>query len=302
MKRGQSRLGLLAFLGTTFFVLIALIALARYPTLFRSGKDYRVTFSAVPGLNLGDEVRYGGLLVGSITALDLDPRDPTRVAVHIRVRDKTPVQTDTRAEINQVGLLGAPYLNLVAGTGTAPDIPPGGTIQSRDNMSFQDAMSRLAQFLDRADTLLGGVERLAEGSPWDRIDRSFSGLDSLIFEMRVGTGRIVTGLDTTTQQLAALLDRSEHLVTAVDTVVASAAPQLASSQQDVQRTLAEMRQLISELRMATDNGERVEAIVRDLARASDNLAKLSTRLERDPSALLSRRDPPSKPVGPQPRD
>ncbi|HUF29747.1 MAG TPA: MlaD family protein [Gemmatimonadaceae bacterium] len=302
MKRGQSRLGLLAFLGTTFFVLIALIALARYPALFRSGKDYRVAFRAVPGLNLGDEVRYGGLLVGSITALELDPRDPTRVAVGIRVRDETPVQTDTRAEINQVGLLGAPYLNLVAGTGTAPEIPPGGTILSRDIMSFQDAMSRLAQFLDRADTLLGGVERLAEGSPWDRIDHSFSGLDSLISEMRAGTGRIVIGLDTTTQQLAALLDRSEHLVSAIDTVVSAAAPQVASAQEDLRRTMGDMRLLISELRMATDNGERVEAIVRDLARASDNLAKLSTRLERDPSALLSRRDPPSKPVGPQPRE
>lgn len=302
MKRGQSRIGLLAFLGTTFFVLIALIALARYPSLFRSGKDYRINFRAVPGLNLGDEVRYGGLLVGSITSLELDPRDQTRVAVGVRVREETPVQTDTRAEINQVGLLGAPYLNLVAGTGTAPDIPPGGTIQSRDNMSFQDAMSRLAQFLDRADTLLGGVERIAQGSPWDRIDQSFSGLDSLISEMRGGTGRIVTGLDTTTQQLSELLDRSERLVMHIDTVVSSAVPRLASSQEDVHRTLEQMRLLVSELRIATGNGERVEAIVRDLARASDNLAKLSARLERDPSALLSRRDAPSKPVGPQPRE
>jgi hypothetical protein len=197
-------------------------------------------------------------------------------------------------------LLGAPYLNLVPGTGNAPDIPPGGTILSRDNLSFQDAMSRLAQFLDRADTLLLGVERLAEGSPWDRIDQSFAGLDSLISEMRTGTARMFTSVDATSQQLSALSDRSERLVVAIDTAVSSATPELASAQQDMRRTLEEMRLLASELRSATDNGDRIEAIVRDLARASDNLARLSTRIERDPSTLLSRRGAPSKPVGPQP--
>jgi phospholipid/cholesterol/gamma-HCH transport system substrate-binding protein len=300
MKPGQSRMGMLAFLATTAFVLVALIALARYPSLFRSGNDYRITFRSVPGISLGDEVRYGGLLVGSITALDIDPRDPTRITVGVRVHDDTPVRTDTRAEINQVGLLGAPYLNLVPGTGDAPEIPPGGTIPSRDNLSFQDAMSRLAQFLDRADTLLIGVERIAAGSPWDRIDQSFSGLDSLISEMRGGTARVFTGLDATTQQLSTLLERSERLVVAIDTAVATATPQLTSAQNDIRQTLDEMRMLVSELRTATDNGDRIEAIVRDLARASDNLARLSTRLERDPSTLLSRRGAPSKPVGPQP--
>jgi phospholipid/cholesterol/gamma-HCH transport system substrate-binding protein len=300
MKRGQSRMGMLAFVATTIFVLIALIALARYPSLFRSGKEYRITFRSVPGLNLGDEVRFGGLLVGSITALQIDPRDPTRITVGVRVRDETPVRTDTRAEINQVGLLGTPYLNLVPGSGNAPEIPPGGTILGRENLSFQDAMSRLAQFLDRADTLLIGVERIAEGSPWERIDQSFSGLDSLIAEMRGGTARVFTGLDVTTRQLSTLLDRSERLVVAIDTAVATASPQLASAQQEMRATLGEMRKLAAELRGATDNGDRVEAIMRDLARASDNLARLSTRLERDPSTLLSRRGAPSKPVGPQP--
>jgi phospholipid/cholesterol/gamma-HCH transport system substrate-binding protein len=300
VNRGQSRFGLLAFIATTLFVLIALIALARYPSMFRSGKEFRITFRSVPGLNLGDEVRYGGLLVGSITALEIDPRDPQRILVGVRVREEIPVNADTRAEINQVGLLGAPYLNLVPGTGNAPPIPPGGTIPSRDNLSFQDAMSRLAQFLDRADSLLIGVEQIASESPWERIGESFAGLDSLIAEMRVGTGRVFVGLDTTTRQLSTLLDRSERLVVAIDTAIASATPRLSSAQEDARRTLEEMRLLVSELRSATDNGERLEAIVRDLALASDNLAKLSTRLERDPSTLLSRRGAPSKPVGPQP--
>lgn len=300
MKTGQSRIGLLAFLGATFLVLLALIALARYPALFQSGKEYRITFRAVPGLSLGDEVRYGGLLVGAITRLALDPEDPSHIEVEIRVRDETPVRADTRAEINQVGLLGAPFLNLVPGTPLAPELPPGSYIPSRDNLSFQDAMSRLAQFLDRADTLLGDVERVASGSPWDRIDRSFTRLDSLVQEMREGSGRVFSGLDTSSAALASLITRSERLVVAIDTLVETTGPGLRTAQVDARRTLEELRLLVTELRAATNNGEQVEAIVEDLARASENLAKLSARLEREPSSILSRRAAPSKPVGPKP--
>ncbi|HEU4563409.1 MAG TPA: MlaD family protein, partial [Gemmatimonadaceae bacterium] len=114
-RRGESRLGIMAFLGVTALVLLALVVFARYPSLFRRGKEYRAVFRAVPGLNLGDEVRYGGLLVGSITEMTLDPADPTRILVTIRVREETPIRADTRASITQVGLLGAPYLNLIPG-------------------------------------------------------------------------------------------------------------------------------------------------------------------------------------------
>ena len=60
------RIGL--FLGLAVLALAALLALTRYPQLFRSGVEYRAEFHNVAGLNVGDEVRYGGLVVGSVTS------------------------------------------------------------------------------------------------------------------------------------------------------------------------------------------------------------------------------------------
>jgi phospholipid/cholesterol/gamma-HCH transport system substrate-binding protein len=302
MTRGDSRAGLLAFLAATMVVLTALIALARYPSLFRGGDEYRIVFRTVPGLSLGDEVRYGGLLVGSITSLELDPDDPTRILVRIRVRRETPVRTDTHAEINQIGLLGAPYLNLVPGSRNAPELEPGGAIPSVDNLSFQDAMSRLAQFLDRADTLLVGFERVASASPVDRMYAAFAGVDSLVSEMRAGANRVFNGFDSTSVQLAQLIDRTDILLQTIDTTIAAAGPELSDAQQEMRKTLRDMQLLVSELRTSTDHGRSVESIVRDLKTTSDNLARLTDRLERDPSSVLDRRRSPTKPVGPPPRD
>jgi phospholipid/cholesterol/gamma-HCH transport system substrate-binding protein len=302
LRRGDSRAGILAFLGATSLILLALVAFARYPSLFRRGDHYRAVFAAVPGLNLGDEVRYGGLLVGSITGLEFYPQDSTRIEVTFRVRDDTPMRADTRATITQVGLLGAPYLNLNPGRADAPPLPPGSVVPSEDNLTFQDAMSRLAQFLDRADTLLHGVERVAAGNPWERIDRTLSRLDTLVIGASQGSERVFAGLDTTSHRINEVLARTERVLAALDTTVAVARPGLASAQQEALAAVRDMRLLMAELREATDNGERVDAIVRDLSATADNLARLSTRLEGDPGSLFQRRRPPAKPAGPQPRE
>jgi hypothetical protein len=57
-----------------------------------------------------------------------------------------------------------------------------------------------------------------------------------------------------------------------------------------------------ELRGAIQQGEGVDDLLRNLSDASENLARFSERLDRDPSSILKRREPPKKAVGPSIRD
>jgi len=298
MKRGESRLGILAFLGGTALVLVAIVAFARYPSLFHRGSEYRAAFKNIAGLNLGDEVRYGGLIVGSVTRLRLDPEDPTRIEATFRVRPQTPVRVDTYATITQVGLLGQPYLNLEAGLPSSPALPPRSRVPTRDNLTFQDAMSRLAVFLDRADTLLHGVERIAASSPWDRIDRTLSRVDALLSNAAAGSGRVMENLDQATVQLSRMLERTEHLVGSLDTAFRDASPGLRQAQREALAAMRDLRALIGDMRDATGDGDRLARIVDNLAAASDDLARLADRLEKEPTSVLSRRQPPKKTAGP----
>ena len=298
MKRGESRLGILAFLGGTALVLVAIVAFARYPSLFHRGSEYRAAFKNIAGLNLGDEVRYGGLIVGSVTRLRLDPADPTRIEATFRVRPQTPVRVDTYATITQVGLLGQPYLNLEAGLPSSPALPPRSRVPTRDNLTFQDAMSRLAVFLDRADTLLHGVERIAASSPWDRIDRTLSRVDALLSNAAAGSGRVMENLDQATVQLSRMLERTEHLVGSLDTAFRDASPGLRQAQREALAAMRDLRALIGDMRDATGDGDRLARIVDNLAAASDDLARLADRLEKEPTSVLSRRQPPKKTAGP----
>jgi phospholipid/cholesterol/gamma-HCH transport system substrate-binding protein len=298
MRNAESRLGILAFLGGTALVLVAIVAFARYPSLFRRGSEYRAAFRNVAGLNLGDEVRYGGLIVGSVTRLALDAQDPTRIEVTFRVEPQTPMRTDTYATLAQVGLLGQPYLNLEAGLPTSPALPPRSRVPTRDNLTFQDAMSRLAIFLDRADTLLHGVERIAASSPWDRIDKTLTRVDVLLTNAAEGSGRVIDNLDQATRQLSGMLERTERLVVSLDTAFRGASPALRQAQREALAAMRDLRALLGDVRDATGDGDRLARIVDNLAAASEDLARLADRLEKEPTSVLSRRQPPKKTAGP----
>jgi phospholipid/cholesterol/gamma-HCH transport system substrate-binding protein len=298
----EQRFGIVAFLGAGALALAGLILFSNYPAVFNRGREFHSVFGSVAGLNVGDEVRYGGLLVGQVTNVDLSEKDPTQIVVTFRVRRKTPMRVDTKASITQVGFLGAPYLNLTPGKSEAAVLPPGSRVPSEDQMNFQDALTRLASFFERADTLLNSAERIAKSSPLDRVDRTLTQVEHLVTTANSGTDKIFGQLDTATQRLSDVLTRTDRLIAQLDNAVKTATPELSSTQKEAVAALREMRTLVSDMRDALNEGGGADQMVRNLAATADNLNRLTTRLERDPSSVLKKRETPKKTVGPKVND
>ena len=302
MRLANTRFGIVAFLAGTVMLFAALILFSKYPTFFSKGNDYKAVFNSVAGLNVGGEVRFGGVLVGTVTALDIDVDDPTRILVRFRVRRATPIREDTRASITQVGFLGEQYLNLAPGSRDAGPLPEGSTLLSENTVNFQEAMNRVAIFLEKTDTLFGGIDRLSKSSPLERIDRTLTRVDALIQGAGEGSEKVFARMDRTAEQLSLVLARTERMLTTADSAFRVAGPGLSETQREALATLRETRTMVVELRTALHQGKGVDDLVRNLSVASENLARFSERLDRDPAGILARRDPPKKIVGPAIRD
>ena len=302
MRLANTRFGIVAFLVGTVLLFAALILFSKYPTYFSKGNDYQAVFHSVAGLNVGGEVRYGGVLVGTVTALDIDVEDPTRILVRFRVKSTTPVREDTRASITQVGFLGEQYLNLAPGSRDAGPLPEGSTVLSENTVNFQDAMNRVALFLERTDTLFGGIDRLSKSSPLERIDRTLTRVDNLIAGAASGSEKAFERFDRTAQQLAAVLERTDRMLATADSAFRVAGPGLGETQREALVTLRETRAMVVELRSALREGEGIDDTLRNLSITAENLARLTERLERDPTSILTRRESPRKIVGPSIRD
>lgn len=301
MRSDDARFNILVFLAVAGAVFFALVAFARYPGLLSRGHEYRTAFRSVAGLNRGDEVRYGGLLVGTVTDMQLDERDPTRVVVEFTVRGNTPVNVDTRARVAQVGLLGEPYLDLEPGRPGATRAPEEAMLPSTETLSLQEAMTRLARFIERTDTLVTTLRTVDLEAPLARLDQTLARVEALVTTTGDRADRVLVQVEGAGRQLNEVLERSDRVLAVVDTTVRMAGPGFSETQREALATLRETRQLVADIRDGLQQRGGVDQLVRDLAVTTDNLARLTTRLERDPTSVLKRREPPRKTVGPKVR-
>lgn len=100
----------------TLIVMILLVGFSLWAAKFASDSswhEYDVVFSeAVTGLGKGGTVQYNGITVGEVRNLSIDPNDPNRVVVRIRIDSQTPIKVDTEAKLAFVGLTGITQIQL----------------------------------------------------------------------------------------------------------------------------------------------------------------------------------------------
>ncbi|BBK30752.1 phospholipid/cholesterol/gamma-HCH transport system substrate-binding protein [Stella humosa] len=92
-----------------------------------SGYELIARFERVDGVAVGSDIRIGGIKVGSISRMELDPKTYLAV-VHLSIEPSVKLPADTVASISSTGLLGDKFLALVPG-GDEKMLPPGGVIQ-----------------------------------------------------------------------------------------------------------------------------------------------------------------------------
>src|SRR3546814_6760664 len=101
---------------------IAAVWLARVE-LRESTVRYDVFFEgSVTGLRPGNAVRYRGVPVGTVAAMQINPRNVEQVQVTLSVPAGTPIKADTVASLELEEITGVAYVQLSGGTQEAPPL------------------------------------------------------------------------------------------------------------------------------------------------------------------------------------
>ena len=127
---------------------------------------YRIHFAeSVSGMALGDPVKFHGIDIGTVKAMALDPADPRRVQVDVRLRKEAPVKTDTRASLKLKGITGVVFIEL---NGGAPDAQtllaatPEGQIPeiASEKSSLTTVMDQLPKVLEQFSAIEKQTKRV----------------------------------------------------------------------------------------------------------------------------------------------
>ena len=142
---------------------VVLIVAGAFLTFAYEGSQLRVEagyiisakFSNASGISLGTDVRIGGIKVGVVSGLALDPNSYEAV-VSMQVRTDTKVPKDSSASISSSGLLGEKYIQLTPGSDDKM-LAEGGKIQ------FTQSAVNLEEMIGKFMFSGGGVDKGAGG-------------------------------------------------------------------------------------------------------------------------------------------
>jgi phospholipid/cholesterol/gamma-HCH transport system substrate-binding protein len=281
--------------------------------------DYEVLMHSSAGVRRGDRVRLSGMEVGRVDTVELSSGAEWPVLFRVSVDETVQLTEGSSARITSDGLLGAPYLELVAGPPEAPRLPGGSRIVGVESADLSQTLAGLGATTDRLPVLLDQTTELL--SKVDReIEPLLQSLRGLLSEENVEAvsgviAKLEPTLDDVTLRLKGLAANLESL-----------AGELEEGLGGVPELTTEARGLITDLRGALGedgdrlsqvfdsasatlgsaegalstmeiNSQELDAMLRDLREAAANLRSLSQTLKERPSLLLRKPEMPARKPG-----
>jgi phospholipid/cholesterol/gamma-HCH transport system substrate-binding protein len=155
------RLGLFVIIGLLLFVL-AVYFIGDKQKMFGKTSHLESIFDNVSGLQLGNNVRYSGIKVGTVRGIEMINDTTIRVDMII---DKTifkHIKKDAVASIGSDGLVGSMIINIVPGEGIMPAVKPGDAIASINRIRADELINTLSITNKNAALLTGNLLTITE--------------------------------------------------------------------------------------------------------------------------------------------
>jgi len=218
-------------LGLIIFVIIAISGSGRFTETF---KTYHVAFAIsddIGGLRPGDDVRIGGLRVGSVSDIQVDPAR-SAIVVYVQIPAKFTIASDTSIVV-QHGLTGSSAINI-------------------DNLGTGPQVAADAYIMGQPDQLTGLMHQLAALKP--DIKQTVKNIESASVKLNTDLdafGGTAISATSTVQDLRAripeLLDRYEDVVNSAVQMLDSIRDFFGPSSHDFRQAVANLNSALQSL-------------------------------------------------------
>jgi phospholipid/cholesterol/gamma-HCH transport system substrate-binding protein len=284
---------------------------------------HRAYFKFAGGVQPGAPVRYGGLTVGKVTRVRVDPGNSSRIEIDIAVDHDAPLKTDSVAKISTLGPLTDNYIEIATGTEHAPLAPPGSELASAEAFGLPQlgdaaqsmmpdlhgALQKLNQNLDglqvtiaRANDLLNDRNRASIGSSLDNVNRlvadarpqvadSLNNLNGLLSDARPKVAASLTNVQDLSKQfndkMAPLLDNLKTTTTRANDTLAHVDATLVENRPDIRASVVRLRDTLAQLNQTLDqNSANIDEVLDNIRISTENLRSLTETLQRAPASLI----------------
>jgi len=265
----------------------------------KSYERYEVYFEgSVSGLTVGSTVRYLGVDVGRVLALNIDRRSAERVQVIVELDAEAPVSSKTVAELSLLGVTGLLYIDLLGDAGTkklvAPVVGERYPVIRSARSGFDviisgvpEVMGRVSEVAQRASRLLSDDNLDALSRTVANIDRASRDLPATLKEMDL----LVRDLRGIARDFSQMTNSLQTATTETTPAIRKAVDRIGVVADNLATTSARLDELMrnneASLNDFAQHGlPEFERLLREGSSAADELEALSRSLRQDPSQLI----------------
>jgi len=312
------------------FVLIGVFSLFAFAAwLAKVEFDQETTFyeiffeNSVSGLSPAGDVRYRGINVGSAQRIDIDPENPERVRVLVKIDAAVPVREGDTARLEFQGITGVSYINIEGSRPGAavltarkgeryPVIPSGPSQFEKLARGAPDLIASGKALTDRAADLLNAENRrIAAGILADiaRVTASIASRTGEIENIIDSLDRSRADFSEAARSIRGAANKAEALIADIELSLSAARGTLAGVDKlvggegeaavvEFRQTMRALNELARELNATVAenreplrrfSGEGLGEFRRFLAETRQLVAKMTRiteRIENDPTRFL----------------
>ena len=155
------KLGIFVIFGLLVFV-VAIYLIGQRQHMFAKTFTISANFNNVNGLLLGNNVRYSGINVGTVKAINMVNDSTISVTMSIEESMVKHIKKDAIATIGTDGLVGNMIVNIIPGKGNKTIVSSGDRIESYTKIGTDDMLNTLSVTNENAALLTAKLLKVAD--------------------------------------------------------------------------------------------------------------------------------------------
>jgi phospholipid/cholesterol/gamma-HCH transport system substrate-binding protein len=141
------KLGMFVTAGILFFA-VTIYFVGKQKNLFGSTIHLKSHFKTVSGLKLGNNVRFSGINIGTVDAIEMISDTSVMVELVIEKSAQPFIKTDAKVGISSDGLMGEKVLVISPGTFTFKSVKDNDILTSKNAIEMEDLMLSMKKSID----------------------------------------------------------------------------------------------------------------------------------------------------------
>jgi phospholipid/cholesterol/gamma-HCH transport system substrate-binding protein len=148
-------IGLVLFVGTIYFI-------GKQQNLFGSTFNLKSNFKSVSGLEIGNNVRFAGINIGTVSEIQLVTDSSVVVVLVIKDEVRKFIKTDATASIGSDGLMGDKVLTISPGVASTKIVENNDVITSKIPIDMEDVMGSVKKSVDNAGIITAQLAQFTQ--------------------------------------------------------------------------------------------------------------------------------------------